>query len=484
MVAEIHDVGDGAGARTGPMIIDELARMLPPGRVLTDNGTLQDAASDFGRIAEQKPAAVVRPRSTAEVQETVRFAAKRSLHVTPRGAGHSQSGQSLSDQIALDLRDLNGVLRLDPEKKNVACQAGITWRRLLETLLPAGLSPPVLTNNLDVTVGGSISTAGLGVSSWRYGTQADHCLECEAVTGSGDAVRCSPSVEPGLFDAVRAGLGQFGAITEVNLRLRRHKPRVRTLYLLYDDLSALLNDMKMLMQEERFDYLEAWCTPLPQGFKTVDGHSQPFAQWFFPLHASYEIASYAGSETSAEAADDASRLRGLRYYKHVHTGSAETGFFFSRLDPLFALWRRSGFWDHAHPWVETVLPWESAAAYLGHILASIPPQALLGGHILLWPGRTATSSAPLFVRPPSGFVLGVGILPAVPRERLAEALPLFDQTSLAGMLSGGKRYLSGWVNFNQAQWQAHYGELWPKLLELKRKYDPHSIFPAPAFAAG
>jgi len=449
--------------------VEELAKAVP-GRTLTDDHALKAASSDFGGIIERKPSVVVRPQSTGDVQETIRFAAKRSLHVTPRGAGHSQSGQSLSDQIALDLRDLNRILRLDSERETVACQAGITWRRLLEELLPLGLSPPVLTNNLDVTVGGTISTAGLGVSSWRYGTQADHCLECEVVTGSGDAVRCSPHAERELFDAVRAGLGQFGVITEVTLRLRRHKPKVRTLYLLYDGFNALLADLKMLMEEERFDDLEAWCAPLPLGFKAADGRPRPFAQWFFPLQATYETEEPSGTA-------DAEKLRGLHYAKHVHTEDQELGSFFSRLDPLFALWKRGGFWDYAHPWVECILPWESAASYVSRVIENIPPQALLGGHILLWPGRGAASSAPLFVRPQSEFLLGFGILPAVPRERLAEALPLLDQASLAAMLAGGKRYLSGWVDFDLAQRQAHYGELLPKLLQMKKKYDPLPIFP-------
>jgi len=449
--------------------VKELAKVIP-GRTLTDEDSLKTASSDFGRITERKPSVVVRPQSTGDVQETIRFAAKRSLHVTLRGAGHSQSGQSLSDQIALDLRDLNRILRLDPERETVTCQAGITWRRLLEELLLLGLSPPVLTNNLDVTVGGTISTAGLGVSSWRYGTQADHCLECEVVTGSGEAVRCSPHAWRELFDAVRAGLGQFGAITEVTLRLRHHKPWVRTLYLLYDDFNVLLTDLKFLMQEERFDDLEAWCAPLPLGFKTADGQRQPFAQWFFPIQVTYETGEPSGTV-------DAEKLRGLHYAKHVHTEDQEIGLFLSRLDPLFALWKRGGFWDYAHPWVECILPLESAASYVSRVIESIPPQALLGGHILLWPGRGAASSAPLFVRPQSDFLLGFGILPAVPRERLPEALPLLDQASLAAMFAGGKRYLSGWVNFDRAQWQAHYGESLANLLEIKKKYDPHLIFP-------
>lgn len=40
----------------------------------------------------------------------------------------------------------------------------------------------VLTNNLDTTVGGTLSTGGVGQSSHLYGTQANNVDELEAVT--------------------------------------------------------------------------------------------------------------------------------------------------------------------------------------------------------------------------------------------------------------------------------------------------------------
>ena len=52
------------------------------------------------------------------------------------------------------------------------------------------LIPPVLTNNLNVTVGGALSMAGLGVASRRYGTQADNVEELEVVTGKDHRVCC------------------------------------------------------------------------------------------------------------------------------------------------------------------------------------------------------------------------------------------------------------------------------------------------------
>jgi cytokinin dehydrogenase len=442
------------------------------GRVFSDDVSLQELSNDFGRVVKKRPAAVVRPESAQDVAAAMKLAIPHSLPATARGAGHSQSGQSLSDQLVLDMRRLNQVLRIDPERRVVVCQPGITWRALLSSLLPLQLSPPILTNNLDATVGGTLSTAGIGVASWRHGTQADHCLELEVVTGEGEIVRCSPGRDRELFDAVRAGLGQFGVMTEVTLELRRHKPYFRSFYLLYDGLPALLDDLKAAMDEERFDHLEAWCVPLPQGFKSEAGHLEPVAQWFFPFHATIETDAPRTEPTREDL------LGRLRFYRHVHTEEGHFERFLSRLDPLFALWKSAGFWDQAHPWMECILPWDVAPIYVPHILRSIPPQMLQGGHILLWPSRGSASTVPLLVRPDTAHLMGFGILLAVPEQALKRVLPLLDRASEAAIQAGGKRYLSGWLNFDSVAWKSHYGSLWPEVVRLKGRYDPHGILNA------
>jgi FAD/FMN-containing dehydrogenase len=437
------------------------------GQVLTDEGSRAAVSTDFGRLVVRKPEAVVRPAYTEDVARVARFAARHRLTLSTRGGGHSQTGQSLSNHIVVDMTSLSAVRRVDEKSGVVVCQGGLAWRSLVEQLAPKGVSPPVLTNNLDVTVGGTLSTAGLGVASWRHGTQADNCLALEVVTGAGEIVRCSPEENRELFDAVRAGMGQFGVITEATLRIRRHKPKTRTLYLLYDDLAAILGDLKTVMTDERFDYLESWCAPLAQGFKNAGGQRQAFAEWFFPLHATVEF-----DEAAPEAEE---KLKGLKFYKHTHTEDAPIHDFFSRLDAVFALWKRGGFWEYTHPWMECVLPWQTTPMYLNQLLANLPPQVVVGGHILMWPARGTASTVPLFMRPAGDFVMGFGILPAIRKDLVEEVLPRLNMASAASMMMGGRRYLSGWIAFDPTQWKAHFGEKWPAVVALKKKYDPQGV---------
>jgi cytokinin dehydrogenase len=445
----------------------DLAREVS-GQVLVDDASREAVSTDFGRVIVRKPAAVVRPASSRDVANVIRFAVGKGWSVSTRGGGHSQTGQSLSDKIVLDMTSLNGISKVDPDQGMVACQAGLKWRELVQHLAPQHLSPPVLTNNLDVTIAGTLSSAGLGVASWRHGTQADNCLELEVVTGEGDIVRCSEQQNQDLFNAARAGMGQFGVITQALLKIRSHLPRFRSYYLLYDDMPVLLEDLKTVMSDARFDFLESWCVPCPQGFKQVGDTRQAFAEWFFPLHATIEIDGETGAPSDE-------KLAGLRYYKHVHTEEGNLVDFFGRLDPLFAIWRRAGFWEYAHPWMECVLPWQTTQLYIGQVLKNMPPQAIAGGHILLWPARGDSSSVPFFMRPTGEFLMGFGILPAVPQRFVDEVLPRLNMASQGAMMMGGKRYLSGWIAFDAAQWKAHYGEKWTDVVKARKKFDPHGI---------
>ncbi|MEE9217685.1 MAG: FAD-binding protein [Acidobacteriota bacterium] len=446
-----------------------MLKRLLRGAVLDSPEELEARSSDFGRMIHHTPLAVVRPAETQDVARTLRFAAEHGLKVSTRGEAHTQSGQALvQGGIVLDLTSLNRILEVDPEGATVTCEGGAVWRDLVTRLEPHGLQPPVLTNNLGVTVGGTLSVAGLGISSFRYGTQADQVLELEVVTGEGKRLSASAGKNRDLFDATRAGLGQCGIITRARLRLRAVKPMTRTFYLLYDRLEAFLADTGALINENRFDYLEAWCVPCPQGFRKVDGAPRPFAEWFFPLHATVEM-------DEGEQPDAGRLLAGLSFHRHVHTEDRPILEFAQRLEPLFALWKQSGYWGAAHPWMETILPWNRAGAFLSQVLPNLSPALLGGGHILLWPSRGGTSSVPLFRHPTTDLVLGFGILPGYPPQAVPQAVPQLNKLSDASIAAGASRYLSGLIQFDRPRWLAHFGDIWPRFVEWKRRFDPGRI---------
>jgi FAD/FMN-containing dehydrogenase len=442
-------------------------RTLVSGQVLEDQAARDERATDFGRLIRRVPEVVVLPASTDDVAAVIRYARDRRLPVATRGEAHSQTGQALGDRILLDLRALDRIHAIDAAR-GADCQAGVRWETLAHGSIAQGLVPPVLTNNLGVTVGGTLSVAGLGISSFRFGAQGDNVEEIEAVTGTGEVVVCSAAQRPEVFDAARSGLGQFAVITRARLRLRACRPMTRTFFLLYDDLQAFMRDAALLMEDLRFDYVEATCSPCPQGFRRAGPQKEAFAAWFFPLHATVEF-------DPASPPDDARLLQGLAPYRRVHGEDQPLIDFAKRLEPLFAVWKRIGNWALPHPWMETILPWQAAAIYVPQALANLPPTALGGGHVLLWPCRGTASRIPLFVTPPSPLVMGFGILPGVPPDLLPQAKARLNQASDASMAVGGKRYLSGFIEFDGPRWKQHFGARWEEVRRMKVVFDPDGI---------
>jgi cytokinin dehydrogenase len=82
-------------------------------------------------------------------------------------------------------------------------------------------------------VGGTLAVGGIGGTTSRHGMQTDNVLALNVMTGDGRELTCSARANSDLFDAVRAGLGQCGVITQAMLRLMRAPERVRRYHLFY-----------------------------------------------------------------------------------------------------------------------------------------------------------------------------------------------------------------------------------------------------------
>lgn len=283
---------------------------------------MSEAARDFGGVVSGAPAQVVRPASAAEVAIAVGEAAGRGLRVAARGCGHSTYGQALCPGgVVLDMRGLAAVREVTPDR--VVAEAGATWREVLAATLPHGRTPPVLTDYLDLTVGGTLSAGGIGGTSWRDGAQTDHVLELEVVTGTGEIVRCSPEMRPELFDAVRAGLGRCGVIVAATFALVGAPRRVVTGKASYGGVAELLAAQRRLAEEHAADDIAG------QAKLAIAG------QWRFEVTAT-------GFDRDVPGEFAAEELEFLEFADRMRPDVAE----------LVAL----GEWDRPHPWAVFFIP--------------------------------------------------------------------------------------------------------------------------------
>lgn len=430
------------------------------------------AEKDFGQLVWRSALAVLTPRSIEEVERVLGFANRRGLKLTARGRGMSQGGQSIpSAGVSLDLSQLTDIDAPDVSSRTMRCSAGATWRNAIAVAAPCGLLPKVVPLNLDLTVGGLLSVAGVGATSHRLGMAVACAAELEGVTGGGTRITCSETREPAVYQALLGGLGRAGIIAAARIELRPFKPSVRTFYLLYDTMDAWLGAQRALVKSGRADYIEGFCTPCVQGLRAGPRGRSPFAQWFYALHVTVEHEPGCAPEA-------AELLAGLGVFRLVHVEDGDTVAFAARYDPRFSSMRKSGAWAQPHPWVEALLPGDRVHEILPALL-EVYPVALGDGPRLLFVNR---HGAPPFLRMPEGPEIACcAILPVgIPSHLLPDTLDALRTIHARIVAAGGKRVLSGWITMmNEAALQDHYGEQSAAWAAAKDALDPRGVLDSP-----
>src|SRR5580658_6152076 len=205
----------------GPVVtggaVRPAGRPIPPlkGRLLLCGPALTAASDDFGHIVHRRPWAVLQPGDVGDIVVMLRFCNEFGIAAAPRGQGHATFGQAQAGSgLVIDMSPLDAI---SVGAGAVTAQAGSRWSSVLQATLPRGLTPPVLPDYLGLSVGGTLSAAGVGGTSPHYGAQVDTALELEVVTGAGERAVCSRSHRPDLFDAVLSGLGQCAVLTAATL---------------------------------------------------------------------------------------------------------------------------------------------------------------------------------------------------------------------------------------------------------------------------
>ncbi|MEM8980591.1 MAG: FAD-binding and (Fe-S)-binding domain-containing protein [Pseudomonadota bacterium] len=172
------------------------------GQVLTSDFDRGRYATDAS-IYQITPRSVVVPKTWEDVEAALAFAKSQGMPVLARGAGTSQSGQTVNDALVLDFtKHLNRVLDYDPEAKRVQVEPGLVLDDLNRRLKPDNLWFPVDVSTASrATLGGMAGNNSCGSRSIRYGKMQDNLLSLEAMTAGGALRRFEPGLSGAPLDA-------------------------------------------------------------------------------------------------------------------------------------------------------------------------------------------------------------------------------------------------------------------------------------------
>ncbi|XP_057784190.1 cytokinin dehydrogenase 9 [Salvia miltiorrhiza] len=478
------------------LVHSSLAKMRFEGNLSFNN--MEFAARDFGNRYHLMPSAVLHPKSVSDILSVVRYVYDLGLNseltVAARGHGHSLEGQAQVHQgVVISMESLRVPEMSFHTGKHpyVDVSAGVLWIDILHESLKQGLTPRSWTDYLHLTVGGTLSNAGISGQAFRHGPQINNVYQLQVVTGRGEVATCSEEQNADLFHAVLGGLGQFGIITQARIALEPAPKMVKWIRALYSDFSTFARDQEHLISTKKsLDYVEGFIiinrTGLLNNWRSSFNPKDPVQADQFTsdgkLLFCLEVAKYYNPRDSDNINQDVDTLLSELNYIRSTLFLSEVSYvdFLDRVHVSEVKLREKGLWEVPHPWLNLLVPRSRIHEFAREVFGSIVKDTS-NGPVLIYPVNKARwKSGTSLVTPDEDVFyliafLSSAIASSTGKDGLEHILSQnkkilsFSQRPYLGI----KQYLPHYST--EEEWEAHFGAHWEVFCRRKLSYDPLAI---------
>lgn len=442
-------------AESKPSVRGELLRKGDPG--------YDDARKIYNAMIDKRPALIVRCVDVADVIECVRFARQQNLPLAVKGGGHNGPGLALVDDgLVVDLSHMKGI-RVDPAARTVRAEGGCVWGDVDHATHAFGMATP--SGFVSTTgVGGLTLGGGMGYLARTYGLTIDNLLAVDMVLADGSFVTARPGEHDDLFWAVRGGGGNFGIVTSFEFRLH--------------PVDVVYGGPIFWPMDQAADVMKFWRRFIETAPEDINGWFAfvtippvpPFPKEFHFQKMCAIVWCYLGPMDQAEKRFEPIRALGkpaIDFAGPVPFTALQT--LFDKLYPpgLQWYWKADFFREISD---------EAIALHISH--ANRLPTLLSSMHLYPINGaahRPSASDTAFSFRDATfaEVIIGVDPDPANNERMIAWAR---DYWSALHPHSAGGAYVNMLMNEGQETIQAAYRDNYPKLAQIKAKYDPTNLF--------
>lgn len=201
------------------------------------------------------PSEILSPKNKDEIIQIIKRANKEKKVVRTRGSGHSWTGLIETDQIYLNLDEIQGIIEVNQNDQTIKAFAGTKLYTFGEEGFRHHLS---MENQGDInkqSLAGATSTGthGTGVN---LKSVANQITGLTIINGKGEEVTIDQT-HP-YFEAARLSIGSLGIITHITMKLiPSYKLKVSTFT---ESIDEAINNLKNRLRENR--HLEMFYFPV------------------------------------------------------------------------------------------------------------------------------------------------------------------------------------------------------------------------------
>ncbi len=450
--------------RTAPY--DDLAGQLRGALVTPEHPEYDVARHVYNGMIDRRPGAVARVLDAIDVRTCIRFAREHDIELALRGGAHNAGGLGTwNDALVIDLSAMRSTT-VSPERRTVTVGPGCTWGDVDHATVGFGLATPSgfisTTGVAGLTLGG-----GIGYLSRRYGLTVDNLLSADVLLADGSFVTTDAENHPDLFWALRGGGGNFGVVTSFTFRCHPvgEEGVVIGGPVLYDidDTAEVMRWYRELLPSLP-EELSGWL-----GLLTIPP-APPFPEELWGRKACGIVWCYTGPHDRAEQLLAPVKQFGSPLVVGLHEMP------FTMLQSAFDALYPPGL--HSY-WRADFFNEISDAAIDVHCrLGAALPTGLSTMHLYPIDGAAARvgESDTAFAYRDGGWAgVIVGVDPDPVNDATITAWTKQYWTELHPHSAGGA-YVNFMMNEGADRVRASYRGNYPRLVEVKRRYDPDNVF--------
>ncbi|HCU89950.1 MAG TPA: hydroxyacid dehydrogenase [Gammaproteobacteria bacterium] len=226
---------------------------------ITDLSTAETLLNDQRGLYVGHAAAIVQPRTTAELAKAVRLCVDAGIGVVPQGGNTGYCGGATPDEsgteVLFNLSRMARVIEIDKDGFSMTAQAGVTLAAAQQAAAKHQLLLPLsMGSEASCQLGGNVSTNAGGLAVLRYGTTRELVIGLEVVLPDGRVWSDMKGLRKDntgydLKQLFIGAEGSLGIISTVQLRLYPMPNSRITAWLSISNLAAAVTILGLLRKE-------------------------------------------------------------------------------------------------------------------------------------------------------------------------------------------------------------------------------------------